>query len=59
MNNLVMWALLFGKDSDRFAEDTEEIADDLLRQMKQWRKAGSYERRHKVKLKEPGRYSQK
>jgi hypothetical protein len=31
MDNLVMWTLLFGKDSDRFAEDTEEIAGNLLR----------------------------
>ncbi|KAJ3455124.1 hypothetical protein MRS44_013724 [Fusarium solani] len=45
VNNLVTRALLFGKDPDGFAEDIEEIADDLLRQMKQWRKAGPDERR--------------
>jgi hypothetical protein len=35
----------YGKNSDGFVEDTGEIADDLLRQMKQWRKAGPDERR--------------
>jgi hypothetical protein len=46
--NLVARALLFGKDPDGFAEDTEEIADDLLRKMKQWRKAGPVGKLHNI-----------
>lgn len=46
--NLVARILLFGKDPNGFAEDLEDAADDRVKHMEQWRKAGPVGKLHNV-----------
>jgi hypothetical protein len=46
--NLVAQMLLFGKDPDGFAEDLDDVVDDVVKQIEQWRKAGPIGKLHNI-----------